>query len=482
MALDLSGFVMPEQKYEWIGKIGESIEANKLAKQKAAKEQLARREAGLKYFGDYIKDYAPEIATGTPYDAIVHNARQTALNQAETLIAQGVDIPTVSTIIAPFIKKTSDYASKAKILSKNISDALEPYKGIKGIDTKKMKETALKFAIGENGEHIDDLDPSQNYVQMALEQGDVFNTETYNEYAHDDKLKDMFSGKKYTKSSAGKVESRDASIKKASYLVPEYDNNKVAVGFVPKFQIATDEGKPLIAKFYTEQGAQDHPIRLFDENIFESWKNTPSQFPMYGYAMQEARKYAQKEGIPMTDPKVKMLARAIAYDELNIDTRKPLEEKKTETLIQPQVKVVTTGSSSKDKPTEQEKKLQAFGSNLVAAMNKRGTDASGNYNVSDILGNVEMISPDGVKIKRAKVSYNPTSRSFTFTPANKSITPFSMTIEEASAATNSSDVYKLEAFKNLQLSQSSAPTKGGKKGVLGKAVSAIKGIGKGALN
>jgi hypothetical protein len=172
---------MPEQKYEWIGKIGENIEANRLAKQKAAKEQLVRREAGLKYFGDYINNYVAEIATGTSFDVIVHKGRQEALNQAETLIAQGVDIPTVSTIISPTIRKISDYASKAKILNKNISDGLEPYKNIKGIDAKKLKENALKFALGESGEHIDDLDPSQNFVQLAIEQSDVFNTETYNE-------------------------------------------------------------------------------------------------------------------------------------------------------------------------------------------------------------------------------------------------------------------------------------------------------------
>jgi hypothetical protein len=477
MALDLSGFVMPEQKYEWIGKIGENIEANRLAKQKAAKEQLVRREAGLKYFGDYINNYVAEIATGTSFDVIVHKGRQEALNQAETLIAQGVDIPTVSTIISPTIRKISDYASKAKILNKNISDGLEPYKNTKGIDAKKLKENALKFALGESGEHIDDLDPSQNFVQLAIEQSDVFNTETYNEYAHDDKLKDMYSGKKYTKSSTGKVDSRDASIKKASYLVPELDNNKVAVGFVPKYQIATDEGKPLIAKFYTEQGAQDHPIRLFDENIFESWKNTPSQFPMYGYAMQEARKYATKEGIPMTDPKVKMLARAIAYDELNVDTRKPLEEKTSETLIQPQIKLVTGGGSSANKPTEAEKKLQTFGSNLAASLNKRGANSSGEYSVSDIVGNIEMFSPNGVKIKKAAVTFNPTKGTFTYTPVNKSIPAFTISVEEAAAATNSSDVYKIQAFKNFKSTTSSTKKKG-----KNSKNSRILGINVGGLN
>lgn len=478
MALDLSGFVMPEQKFEWIGKIGENIEAQKLAKQKAAKEQLARRESGLKYFGDYIKDYAPEIATGTPYDIIVHNLRTDAIKQSEFLISQGLDIPAVATIISPLIRKASDYSSKAKILNKNISDGMEPFKNIPGIDSKRLKETALQLALGENGEKIDDLDPSINYIQQAIEQGDVFNAQTYDDYAHDPKLKDKFTGKKYYKSTTGKVDSKDASLKKAAYLVPEYDAKGIATDFVPKYDIATDADKPLISKFYTEQGIQDHPIRLFDESIFESWRNTPSQFPMYGYAMQEARRYAKKEGIPMTDPKVKMLARAIAYDELNVETRKPLEEAKSETIIMPQAPKITVNTGSTQKPTEQEKKAQDFTSALVATLNKTGADASGNYNVSNILGNVEMTSPGGVRIKKASITYNPQAGTLTYTPVNRSISPFTISIDEAFASTNSSDSYKIKAFKNINITQGSPPSKpsGQKKSPVKKGVNAVKGV------
>lgn len=100
------------------------------------------------------------------------------------------------------------------------------------------------------------------------------------------------------------------------FMEPEYEDvNGTPVftrEFVPKHELAIDEDKPIVGKFMNKEGRQvDAQIRLLDRGVFN---NLPKD--ALAYVMQEAKQFAGESGIPVTDKKVELFARALAYDAL----------------------------------------------------------------------------------------------------------------------------------------------------------------------
>lgn len=465
MALDLSGFIAPEQKFEWIGKIGEIKAANKAAKDAAAKAAETKKEASTKYFQNYIGEQYK--FTGTPYDSVARQLTEDALNTAKEYINKGADWGTINSIVQDKVKTLSDYSYKAQAYDKSKKETLAQYNGLAGVNYNNLSKGTDQAAFGQG---IDKFDPSKNYVQIAAATApDIFNTEGFADFAKTSgKIKEGVTVA--TKDASGKSVKRNLTVEKPAYLISEKSADGTHNDFVPKYEIAQAENGDIIGQFFTDKGVQGHPIRMLDDQVFESFKSNQKLAPMYGYAFQEANKYAQAHGIPSGDPKIKSLAKAIAYDELNLPSNKPTSVMQGETVIQPQVNVSVSGG----KPTESEKREEADTQSLINTFEKRTPDANGFKNAIDVLGGIPIRIGGAVSKKYKSIKFNPESQTVVLTPANASLPETTMTIDEAISSVDSeSDKAKYRRMKRVGVSK---PTRTEKvKAGVKKAVQAGKG-------
>lgn len=466
MALDLSGFVAPEQKFEWIGKIGEKIAAQKAAQAAASKAAETKKEASTKYFQNYIGEQYK--FTGTPYDEVARKLTEDALNTAAEYINKGADWGTVNNIVQDKVKRLSDYSYKAQAYDKSKKETLQQYNNLPGVNYNELSKATDEVAFAQG---VDNFDPSKNYVQIAAATSpNIFNTGAFDVFAHTSG-KDKAGVRSSYKDEKGKSITKNLTVEKQNYLVPENDAQGNNMGFVPKYQIAGDDGAAIIGQFFTDKGVESHPVRMLDDQIFESFKNDPKLSPMYGYAFQEANKYAQAHNIPLTDPKVKTLAKAIAYDELNIQHRKTPTVLEGQQIIEPKISVNIAGN----KPTESEKKEEADTQSLIKTLNSKTPDANGFYEATSILGSIPLRTESGITAKKYKnIKFNPQTQTVTWTPSNSTLPPMTMTVDEAISSVDSeSDRAKLRRLKSIGVSK---PTRTEKvKAGVKKAVQAGKG-------
>ena len=454
MALDLSGFVAPEQKFEWISKIGENIAGKQKAKAVAAQlakeeeqKKATKQEASTKYFQDYISQQYK--FTGTKYDDVARELTDNALNTAKDLISKGAEWSTVNNVVSPMVKTLNDYSFKAQAYDKNKKETAAQYKDLAGVNYNELLKGSDQLAFAQG---IEGFDPSKNYVEMAAATlPNIYNTGAFDVFAHMSGNKDKTGVKTSYKDEKGKSVTKNLTVEKQNYLIPENDSQGNNIGFVPKYQIATDNGADIIGKFFTEKGVEEHPVRMLDEQIFESFKQDPKLSPMYGYSFQEANKYAQANGIPLTDPKVKMLAKAIAYDELNVQHRKSPTVLEGQQIIEPKISVSVAGS----KPTQAEIKESEDVKSLIKTFSAKTPDANGYYEATSILGSIPLRTESGITAKKYKnIKFNPETQTIIWTPSNTTLSPMTMSVDEAISSVDSeSDRAKLRRLKSVRVSK-----------------------------
>lgn len=329
--IDVRG--LTNQYPEWAGlyKMADSLNEQTLRKQSLAAQQSNKRGAAGAFLQSYLdpKDYM----SGTAYDPMILQGLQEAMQQGSKLAMAGADAPTLMMTLGPMVNRLTTYSTNAKNINKQVDDAINNMKADKqeGYDWAALKRESLQnafFKTDESGKPVLDptkADPSIDWVQKAIQDSPekVTTPEAFDLYAKNAQvnktLKDIV-----TMDPMGRKVQTKAHLIAQNYLTPEYNDDKTIKDFVPYHDLATEKGSPLYHVFDDGKGGKTKAqVRLLDEKIFDSLR--PGQINyIRGLVKQHLKEYQDATGQVITEnsPQAKLVARALAYDELNKPTRK----------------------------------------------------------------------------------------------------------------------------------------------------------------
>lgn len=398
MALDVSNFIVKQPDWSGITHAADQLERNRYRDQELQNQKNIRKQAGLTYFNNAIDEKA--LHTGTAVDPLITTGISQAKQQAYKMFEAGADAPTVMMATAPLLSKINRYSSVAQTVNKQADDTIAKLKadGHVGYDLDKLKDEALKSALydadpktGQLTLNPDKADPNTNYVLQTIKDNPekVTNTEAFDQFADKSKTNKTLSDVTQYTPTGGSTKMR-AHLIAPDWAVPETDAKGVTTGFVPKHDIALEQGQPLIHNFKDAQGNETKaPVRLLDEKIFDQGMTPAMQDYIRGQVKQHLQEYQTKGGdeIPLNSPKAKLIGRAIAYDMLNTPTRLPhsIESAEIQGKPSPQEIKLNIGGSP-DKLAELSKFEQA--QKLKGAYSVPGAGKAVKTNAVEAIGKV----------------------------------------------------------------------------------------------
>lgn len=311
--------------------------ADTLERRKARQDQLtAQSQSKRGAAGTFLQNYLDpkDYLSGTAYDPMILEGLQDAMQQGAKLAAAGADSPTLMMALGPMVNRLTTYSTNAKNINKQVDDSIKGMQADKqeGYNWQALKQEALQkafFKTDEKGQHVldpDNANPSIDWIGKAIEDSPekVTTPEAFDFYAKNSQvnksLHDITEMDSHGNPSRSKVH-----LTAQNYLSPEYDKKTGKVNdFVPIHDLATEKGDPLYHTFTDAKGNETKAqVRLLDEKLFDSLR--PGQINyVRGLVKQHINEYQNSTGekISMDSPKAKLIARALAYDELNKPTRK----------------------------------------------------------------------------------------------------------------------------------------------------------------
>ncbi len=321
MALNLDGFVTAPQTFEGLYRIGDDIQRNKQLDQQRLDRQQSeqdRRDARKTATASYLQDYLnpKHFLTGTNYDPVVTQGVSGILQKAMQLASKGVDAPDITNAIAPDVADLSKATEGIKALEKQRTEHEALLKNVKGIDTEKYNQAFKKAAFYNADGSMKDLstvDPSKNYSDEVLRNDDVFNNDGIDDFVSK-------SGKNTTNEnikvigSKGQMRQTKADVTMPTFMQRDTDPiTGLHTGFVPKYEVATDEDAHLLHTFKDDTGKEiKAPVRMVTDEVFSSLPPV-----VLSKIRQEVRGLIKnKPEILINSPQAEHLAKAIAYDEL----------------------------------------------------------------------------------------------------------------------------------------------------------------------
>lgn len=331
MAIDVRG--LTNQYPEWAGlyKMADSLNEKSLRQQTLAAQSANKRGAAGAFLQNYLDP--KDFMSGTAYDPMILQGLQEAMQQGARLAASGADSPTLMMALGPMVNRLTTYSTNAKNINKQVDDAIANMKADKqeGYDWAALKRESLQnafFKQDESGKMVLDptkADPSIDWVQKAIEDSPekVTTPEAFDLYAKNAQVNKSLNDI-MTMTPMGKTHRTKAHLTAQNYLTPEFNPDETIKDFVPYHDMATESGNPLYHVFDDGKGGKTKAqVRLLDEKLFDSLR--PGQINyIRGQVKQHIKEYedASGEKISMDSPKAKLIARALAYDELNKPTRK----------------------------------------------------------------------------------------------------------------------------------------------------------------
>lgn len=316
MALNTDGFVTKEQDFGGLYRATDTLERRRYREDQLSERREGKRASSLNFLNSYLDK--KDFFTATPHDPELVRRMDELLSQGASLANQGADGNTIKMSLSPGVAKLNEYYSKAKLISEQKRQTIEHLKSIPGIDVDKFANEFDNVAFYETDpktgqrkvKDISTIDPTMMYGDQVLKERDVFNNKGIEDYisksGKETRLQDV---SVYDRNRA--MRRTKAEMTMPSYMVSDVDNRGAHVGFVPEFEIATDESQPILHKFKGEKGDVEAPVRMVTKEVFGSLPANAK-----AYILQETRKHAKENNIPVSSPQSEMFARALAYDEL----------------------------------------------------------------------------------------------------------------------------------------------------------------------
>lgn len=338
MPLDLSNWVTPENKFEGLNMAAATAERSNERAQSLKLQQEAKKNASATFLTNVLdkKDYL----SGTPQDPNINEGLTQVMQQGMALAAKGVDNATLYQALAPAINKISTYSTNAKLANQNIKDGLGKLKAYPGYNQEALEEEAKNAAFFDTDpttgkrtlKSPDKIDPNGNWIGQAIQNAPDKVTTSAGLDAFADKAplnKTLSDVTQYTPT--GGMTKNKVHLIGQDFLVPDVDEKGVTTGLVPKYEIAHDGGKPLMHTFTDAKGNQSQaPVRVLDEGTFDNMLQRDPSIADHikGLVQQHIGEYKDENGQPLDigSPRAKLVARALAYDELNRRKKSSIEQ------------------------------------------------------------------------------------------------------------------------------------------------------------
>lgn len=316
--MDIKGWVTPENSWEGLHKVAD--ERNR--KRELDEAKTARGTAKKAALGTMLSDFAnpKDHLTGTVYDPYITDNFQKILNKGYELASmEGMDDITLRTALAPQLNKLIVESENLKELERQRKQTIDLIKTHKGINVDKFNDAFKKRAFFDeegNLKDISSVDPTLMYNDEVLRNDDIYDNTGFDQFIKEAKTNTEVGRAKSINSRGGHTLHK-AEITAPNFLTSEKDAQGNHIGFVPRYEIATEEGAPLAHEFLKDGKPESAPVRLLDKRVFNDLPVTAK-----AYLRQETKKLAKELGVPLNSIQAENLARALAYDELNADSKK----------------------------------------------------------------------------------------------------------------------------------------------------------------
>jgi hypothetical protein len=346
----LRGFVSPEQNFGGLYKVSDNIRRDEAVKEQEQRRLQAGKAASSKFLVDYLDQ--EQFLTGTPQDPYTVKKVSDLLKEGSSLIEQGVDNNQLLMALSPKVGRLSQETQVLKQLDAQKKKAGEMLKANPAIDINKLNNAfdEIYFETDETGNRrikdISKLDPSKDYITEIMNTKPIYTPAGFDAYVG--KAGTVTERQGMTiKDARGALNKKDMELAAPEFMIPEVnDKGEFTRQFVPKYEVAINEAKPIVSKFMDEEGREvDAEVRLLDRNTFA---NLPKE--AMAYVLQEARQFSTENGIPPNDPRTEMFARALAYDTLKNSAKQKTSAK--EIVVQqapPAPRVSVTVNNKTDK-------------------------------------------------------------------------------------------------------------------------------------
>lgn len=328
MALDIKGFVTPEQTFEGLKTLGETYAAKQTAKAKAEEAKTARKAALQKVFDGKFetKDYL----TGTVHDPHITERLFNAKNKVYQFIQEHPEsnISDIELFASPLIRSIAIDSDKLKELERQRVRGEAYVKTIPGADPIKFNEQFKKRALlNPDGTVPDDLsgiDITKDYGTDVLENAPIWNTGAIDNLitkAGTGKYKKAVSVRDANK----KTRATEIDIESPLNMQPVLDSTGHFAGeFEMPHVLYTENGKvkemPLIDEStgLVKKDAQGNdmttPIKMLE---LEDWQTIKNDFPTKKLIEQQVRQQGKDPNTPEGDN----LGRAIAFQMVNASSK-----------------------------------------------------------------------------------------------------------------------------------------------------------------
>lgn len=466
MALDTSGFNSEQQTFGGLYKLGDNLERNRYRKEQEYQKNENTKTSNSKYLNEYFDP--KEYLTGSIYDKQTTLLVQDALNKAQQLNKQGLPLDEITMAVSPLVNKANRYVANGKLYNQQKKSALEKASKIKGIDASKLSDQMDNYAFPinpETGERDVELyNPNENYADKALNEGQVYNNEAFDEFmkgagknTRGQKLKLM--------NSHGGYESTDVDVTSPDFMIPESDELGRHIGFEPKHKTLSTEHD-----FITPNGVKKSKVKVLDDEVINSLPEGAK-----GYLRQEAHRYADMNNINRTDPRVEDFYKAMAYDEVKRSEKLSTSFRQKEDKKDTPIKIYAP--KAERQPSQSEKDTQERINNLHLTLNDIAPDSEGNLDVSNELNGMKILDKFHEPVVIKSTMFNPKTKVFTIeTGKGTEIVPYHKMATLMATANPNIDMKWLSGFKTYggAGSNEKPKQKEEKKGFLGTMADLIK--------
>lgn len=318
MALDIKGFVTPEQGFEGLYKIGEALQKKETESSKAAATNRKLLQQSLK-FTTNPKDYY----TGTNADPQINQILFDAAQAGYDFIDENPSAQPnqLSAYMNPYMQKLVDYSWRAKTANKAIQDAqksLDP----KYYDVSKFGDLATKMYFTNDDGTPKDVSSIQigNPISDVLgNHPEVVRSTAFDEWVKGQPMVTVDTEKEFG-SRPGTVTKKQVRVTAPSYgilqvgekgqpIVDETGRGKV----IPRYDVAMDG--------YDKITHNGEDVKLLTNEDFNSIiSHHPSMIDFVNAQLkQHLPEYRDEQGNPIQlgTPKADLVAKNILWEELN---------------------------------------------------------------------------------------------------------------------------------------------------------------------
>lgn len=452
MALDLSGFLVPEQKYEGLYKIGDALASQRAAEAKAKKdaadaaakalkEQKKNQLAGQTYLTGLTSptntktlDFLRQGHVNSLYEDIV--------KQGQALNLAGASVPEMAVALSPMVTNAVKTRTNLDAVAKTKAEILKTYGNQKGVDANAIADNYEKSKLyDDNGAlktQFSDIQFGDDDELKALTMGNVYNPESFDEFVKGNAKETR--GVNITEEVGKKKVVKNIKTSMPNDFSLEKDLNGQYVA-VPKYNVAVDpSGVKLMHTIINDGKEQEKELRMVDEDVYNQFNKK-----MKDYLDQEAAKFVSKSEKPPSATEIHQFKKALGYHLLENSSKKGVNIEQTQ-AVTTKAKGAGGGGGSQSAI-----KLEKDKNRLFRTIDKKPRDADGNVEITPFMNQVTVIG--NMKANQGmKIMFNPKTHNITVvdTDGNKTNVDFDEfinTLQTSNTELDKNFISTLEDYK-----------------------------------